>query len=265
MGRAARRAAPWAPLLLLFCGAGGARQATLRAALVRGGASGAEALLANATGRRGRHGAGRVAARDDGQPLCSCDCCNVAARRPDEVVANAAIKCAPSDDHGADLCGEQGLCSAAQDDRILRNTMEDQSVDYQRFCLFECKPAEGLASPIRTQCVDLELQDVSKVVDASGNPVDPAIVYARGPEPRAADAAVGDPSAPVAGPLPRLAPVAGAPAAGEAAALVAAGVAAGPGAAGEPLVPAGMEVVSTAYAGVVVGQQAAEAAEAARQ
>jgi len=262
MGRAARRAASWAPPLLLLCGAG---EATLRTAIARGSTSSAQALLANATGLRGRRGARRAAARDDGQPLCSCDCCSVAARRPDEIVASAAIKCAPSGDHGADLCGEQGLCSAAQDDRILRDTMEDQSVDYQRFCLFECKPAEGVESPVRTQCIDLELQDVGKVVDASGNPVDPAIVYAHGPELRAADMAVGDPPARIAGPLPRLAPAAGAAApAGQAASpgdpvapRAASLVAAGPGAADEPPVPAGMEVVSTGYAGVVVGQQAA--------
>lgn len=149
----------------------------------RGGALGSQVLLANASGRRGGGRSwGRALQSDDGQPVCSCDCCNVAQRRPDEVVANAGIKCAPSDEHSTDLCGEQGLCSPLADDRVLRDTLEDQSVDYQRFCLFECKPAEGLASPIRTQCVALEPPEMAKVVDSMGNPIDPAIIYSHGPE-----------------------------------------------------------------------------------
>lgn len=128
----------------------------------------------------------------DDQPTCSCDCCNVASRRPDEFVADASIKCVPSDDHPRDQCGE--FCSVASEDgnvvdHVLGQTAEDGSLDYQRFCFFECKPASGTVSLAGTQCLALEPDEAEKVVDHSGNAVDPAIVYAHpqfGPPPVAA-------------------------------------------------------------------------------
>lgn len=113
---------------------------------------------------------------DDDQPTCSCDCCNVASRRPDEFVDDASIKCVPSDDHPRDQCGE--FCSVAEEDHVLGQTAEDGSLDYQRFCFFECKPASGTVSLAGTQCLALDPNEAEKVVDHSGNAVDPAIVYA---------------------------------------------------------------------------------------
>mmetsp|Transcript_48788 Transcript_48788/g.136559 ORF Transcript_48788/g.136559 Transcript_48788/m.136559 type:complete len:311 (+) Transcript_48788:87-1019(+) len=111
------------------------------------------------------------------QPSCSCDCCDVVERRPDEIVDNVGVKCSPSEEHSEDVCGEQ--CAPAPGDQVLASNAEDAAVDYQRFCFFECKPAEGVASPVRTQCVALDEVDVRRVMDSTGNAMDPAPVYGR--------------------------------------------------------------------------------------
>lgn len=132
----------------------------------------------------------------DDQPTCSCDCCNVASRRPDEVVADASVKCVPSDDHPREQCGE--FCSVSSDDQVLAQAAEDKSLDYQRFCFFECKPASGTVSLAGTQCLALDSSEAEKVVDRSGNAVDPAIVYAHpqfGPRSQIAAAASRQPGA----------------------------------------------------------------------
>mmetsp|Transcript_76015 Transcript_76015/g.180880 ORF Transcript_76015/g.180880 Transcript_76015/m.180880 type:complete len:466 (-) Transcript_76015:52-1449(-) len=108
-------------------------------------------------------------------PACSCNCCNVAARRPDEVFAGASIKCSLSSDSQREACSHE--CVAPADDKILRFASE-QVLDHQRYCFFECKPAEGVKSPLQTQCIALEASEAKQVVDKDGNALDPAIVYA---------------------------------------------------------------------------------------
>jgi len=110
------------------------------------------------------------------EEACSCSCCDVVERRPDEVVDDARIKCAPSEEHSSEVCSDQ--CLSAENDRILR-TAEEQVLDYLRFCFFECKPAAGVLSPVSTQCVALDEADIPKVVDTSGNAIDPAVIYAK--------------------------------------------------------------------------------------
>eukprot|EP00928_Gymnodinium_smaydae_P070219 TRINITY_DN54110_c0_g1_i1.p1 TRINITY_DN54110_c0_g1~~TRINITY_DN54110_c0_g1_i1.p1 ORF type:complete len:361 (-),score=61.76 TRINITY_DN54110_c0_g1_i1:90-1172(-) len=131
--------------------------------------------LRGGSGRLGRRGL-RAAAREE-RPTCSCDCCDVVERRPDEVVNGVSIKCSPAAGHSEDVCGSE--CAPAQGDRILGEVAQDGGLDYQRFCFFECKPAEGVTSPVTTQCVALEDSDVRLILDPAGNALDPASVYAR--------------------------------------------------------------------------------------
>lgn len=112
---------------------------------------------------------------EDPPAFCSCDCCTVVSRRPDEIVAGASIKCSPSHDHGPDTCGEQ--CAITEDDRVLLSETEGDGLDYERFCFFECKPAAGLASAVGEQCLILDPRDAQNVVDKHGSATDPAFVY----------------------------------------------------------------------------------------
>lgn len=123
--------------------------------------------VAISTGIRGR-------SRDE--PDCSCDCCDVVERRPDEYVAGAGVKCAPSDQHSGDMCGE--MCLPRANDLALAASSQG-SVEYLRFCFFECKPAAGVESPVGTQCVVLEEAEQRQILDSQGNPSDPAILYDR--------------------------------------------------------------------------------------
>lgn len=106
-------------------------------------------------------------------PTCSCDCCDVTIRRPGEISFGAKVKCTPSSQHTEDMCGAQ--CSPAKEDKIL----QDDIVDMQRFCFFECKPAAGAGAPVSSQCVALADEEVSKVIDPAGNPIDPAFLYSQ--------------------------------------------------------------------------------------
>lgn len=110
-------------------------------------------------------------------PECNCNCCDTVERRPDEIVFGAATKCAPSETKPTDVCGEQ--CKPADDDKVLAPFAQDESLDYQRFCMFECKPAEGILAKPEEQCVALDKVDVTRMVDANGNVKDPAFLYAR--------------------------------------------------------------------------------------
>merc|ERR1719440_1553578 len=70
---------------------------------------------------------------DDGpQPACSCDCCDTVRRLPNEVSFGAGVKCSPSGEHSADMCGAQ--CAPSKDDKVL----QEDVVDLERFCFFEC-------------------------------------------------------------------------------------------------------------------------------
>jgi len=112
---------------------------------------------------------------DTPPPACSCDCCDVVARRPGEVAFGAGVKCSPNTDHSPEMCGLQ--CAPAQEDRVL----PEDVVDTQRFCFFECKPAAGTVAPENSQCVALAANEAARVIDPAGNPMDPAFLYGRAP------------------------------------------------------------------------------------
>eukprot|EP00746_Dinoflagellata_sp_MGD_P167906 gnl/MRDRNA2_/MRDRNA2_98889_c0_seq1.p1 gnl/MRDRNA2_/MRDRNA2_98889_c0~~gnl/MRDRNA2_/MRDRNA2_98889_c0_seq1.p1 ORF type:complete len:317 (-),score=96.26 gnl/MRDRNA2_/MRDRNA2_98889_c0_seq1:266-1216(-) len=103
---------------------------------------------------------------------CSCDCCNAVRRLPDESAAGVKVKCAPSHDHSSDMCANQ--CQPPAGDRLLY--VRGNVLDYQRYCFFECKPAEGPSAPVSTQCVALDFKDIEKTAD-HGHARDPAIIY----------------------------------------------------------------------------------------
>lgn len=151
------------------------------------GAAGGRSTRAIVAGRNAKEvGAD---ARDE-FPRCSCDCCNVAMRRPDELLAHAVdvhIKCIPSDEHGPEVCGEQ--CEPEDNDIVLGTSTQAAMLDSLRFCFFECTPADGVFARPQSQCVALEEDEVSHVVDAKGNAMDPALVYRRSQAAFAASAA----------------------------------------------------------------------------
>lgn len=113
---------------------------------------------------------------DDGpQPSCSCDCCDVVKRLPGEVQFGAGVKCVPSGEHSTDMCDAQ--CSPSKEDKVL----QEEVVDLERFCFFECKPAAGHAAPVNSQCVAFSEDEASKTIDQAGNAIDPAFLYGTAP------------------------------------------------------------------------------------
>merc|ERR1719311_1123887 len=105
------------------------------------------------------------------QPACSCDCCDVVRRIPGEIAAGASVKCSPNHQHSEDMCAAQ--CTTNDEDKVL----QDEVVDMQRFCFFECKPADGRNAPDQSQCVAFSAQEASQTIDPAGNPIDPAFLY----------------------------------------------------------------------------------------
>mmetsp|Transcript_62558 Transcript_62558/g.116320 ORF Transcript_62558/g.116320 Transcript_62558/m.116320 type:complete len:453 (+) Transcript_62558:107-1465(+) len=146
--------------------------------------------------KRGRD----VSDDDSALPPCSCNCCNVAPRRPDEVSAGVLVKCSANSvsDHSSDVC--QSQCMASNNDHIL-SFSSGQVLDHQRFCFFECKPAEGKHSPVHTQCIDLEEEEAKQAVDKNGDALDPAFLYEHAAAPKRA-ALLGKAPAPAAAMTP---------------------------------------------------------------
>eukprot|EP00746_Dinoflagellata_sp_MGD_P007010 gnl/MRDRNA2_/MRDRNA2_113855_c0_seq1.p1 gnl/MRDRNA2_/MRDRNA2_113855_c0~~gnl/MRDRNA2_/MRDRNA2_113855_c0_seq1.p1 ORF type:complete len:433 (-),score=124.71 gnl/MRDRNA2_/MRDRNA2_113855_c0_seq1:9-1307(-) len=137
-------------------------------------------LLLLRVGRGSDHGLSSTGSlqRDsdsDDLPTCTCDCCNTVQRRVDEVFMGVEIKCAPSSIRGPDLCPEQ--CTADETDKVLPTG--DDFLDYMRFCFFECKPVNGLQTPLEAECTPLTNDDLKYVMDATGNAHDPAIALVR--------------------------------------------------------------------------------------
>jgi len=126
----------------------------------------------------GRKLGSRAGGQDDDLPTCSCDCCDVSPRRPDEFSFGAVIKCAPSEQqHSTDVCQQQ--CTPVSEDPVLGEMATEGTLDMQRFCMFECKPAGGITSRLATQCVALNEVEESRVVGKDGNVKDPAFLYSR--------------------------------------------------------------------------------------
>lgn len=85
------------------------------------------------------------------------------------------IKCAPSTVRGPDMCPD--MCAADEGDKVLPTNQGN--LDYMRFCFFECKPVNGLQTPLEAECTPLSNDDLRYVMDATGNAHDPAIVLVK--------------------------------------------------------------------------------------
>lgn len=142
--------------------------------------------------------------RDSDEPLpsCTCDCCNTVQRRVDEVMLGVEIKCAPSSIRGPDMCPEE--CAADDGDKILPTNQGN--LDYMRFCFFECKPVNGMQTPLEAECTPLTNEDLKYVMDPTGNAHDPAIALVREAQ-AAAQAAIQKHSALLASKDPKLAKI----------------------------------------------------------
>jgi len=85
------------------------------------------------------------------------------------------VKCAPSNIRGPDMCPD--MCAADDADKVLPTNQGN--LDYMRFCFFECKPVNGLQTPLEAECTPLTKEDLQYVMDPTGNAHDPAIALAR--------------------------------------------------------------------------------------
>lgn len=124
-------------------------------------------------------GARRAAARSSGRaelPTCTCDCCDVTERHPDEYVAGVKVKCTPSTGHSADTCATE--CMPDPDDQLFQ-APATETIDSQRFCFYECRPSDGPISARGAQCVALDRVEIDRIKDHSGNAGDPALLYAQ--------------------------------------------------------------------------------------
>jgi hypothetical protein len=130
---------------------------------------------------RARSGLRRGGDDGDERPTCNCACCNVQRRRPDEVTNDVTVKCQPADQQGNEVCGD--ACSPRQDDHVLAAATgsegEGEPLIYANFCMFECKPVEGVAAAVMASCVDLDEADKVRIVGDDGNVKDPAFLYRR--------------------------------------------------------------------------------------
>jgi hypothetical protein len=107
---------------------------------------------------------------------CSCDCCQVSARRSDEKTKQTGVKCAVAET--STHCDTQ--CLPRSHDTILGLFAQDQVLDTTRFCFYECKPAAGRSAPVESACLSLEEQEASYLLDKDGNLMDPAALYEPG-------------------------------------------------------------------------------------
>lgn len=151
----------------------------LPAALAAWGTCRASAVLQLGAARLARAGTGRAVRAAGELPSCSCDCCDVTERRPDEVLAGVRVKCTPSHTHSSDVCGEQ--CSGSDGDPLLGDSAW-RGLDYQQFCFYECKPADGVMSFVGTQCIAFDVAELNRISDGHGNPRDPATLYSGQPQ-----------------------------------------------------------------------------------
>lgn len=148
----------------------------LLVAAVHSGVRGTSRQLRRTSDRRSG-----IAASED-PPICDCDCCEVAPRRDDEVVDGVRLKCGPSEKHSADMCPEE--CMTRDGDQILGPSAAagGGGLQYIRFCFYECRPLSGARSPVASECIDLDDEEVRMVTaDGSGDPRDPAVVLAAAP------------------------------------------------------------------------------------
>jgi len=106
-------------------------------------------------------------APDQANP-CSCNCCLVAERKPNEVATTPSgvtltRKCvAPPPAYQTEVCTAECIPSSA--DIVL--TASTKVMDYGRFCQFKCKPMTKIPG---TTCEGLQSQEIAQVFNMDGN------------------------------------------------------------------------------------------------
>lgn len=99
---------------------------------------------------------------------CACRRCSVQRRQPHElsVVANVSIKCAPSDVSPQNYAGQEDCYwrgTEGGESASVLSLGRGETVDLLRFCFSECKPVEGLTSPLNSGCAKADGEDVAKL------------------------------------------------------------------------------------------------------
>lgn len=103
---------------------------------------------------------------------CSCDCCAVGQRLPSEVVNGFDLKCSlKPQEVGVCAVAIGDTCSNLSPSRVITTST---SLDYARFCFFECKVPQGMNSELGSTCAELTDQEtqIVKSQSVAGNAVD---------------------------------------------------------------------------------------------
>eukprot|EP00747_Dinoflagellata_sp_TGD_P163733 gnl/TRDRNA2_/TRDRNA2_182735_c0_seq1.p1 gnl/TRDRNA2_/TRDRNA2_182735_c0~~gnl/TRDRNA2_/TRDRNA2_182735_c0_seq1.p1 ORF type:complete len:501 (+),score=83.50 gnl/TRDRNA2_/TRDRNA2_182735_c0_seq1:83-1504(+) len=104
---------------------------------------------------------------------CSCDCCQVEERLPDEVVQLAndvslRYKCSrtgdPSDGMFTTRCPE--ACQMGNNPSIIATAKGHIQVDYPRFCRYKCKPT---LPSVGSQCRRLNITETEMLIEPTRN------------------------------------------------------------------------------------------------
>jgi len=134
-----------------------------------------------------------VASATAGMGECSCDCCQVTARHPSQMVGGTDTQCAVM---SLDAQGRPSdACPDSCDNSDLTSTVvssDSGAMQYSRYCLMTCLPAE--ADKIGSECRKVTTEEQAQLLTAGGNGKDPASILT--PATVAPPAELVDPNAP---------------------------------------------------------------------
>jgi hypothetical protein len=126
---------------------------------------------------------------DPGDSKCSCDCCQVSARRETQQVNGAKEVCSTGADPNAPgTC--PNTCLVDAENSAITNDGDGQ-IDTSRYCMMNCLPADNA---IGGKCRSLTDEEQAQLVTEGGNGQDPAAVLV--PTTTAAPDVLKDPEAP---------------------------------------------------------------------
>lgn len=108
----------------------------------------------------------------EGKVPCSCDCCQVVSRAPNEVVQlssqqSVSHKCdylaPPEGDSTQDQC--PATCQEQQGQTVITSSSSGD-LDYRRYCTYQCLPVENIAG---SDCTILSAEQLEAATTAGGN------------------------------------------------------------------------------------------------
>lgn len=134
-----------------------------------------------------------VAQATAGMGECSCDCCQVTARHPSQMVGGTDTACAvmSTDAQGrpSDACPDHCMNSDLTSTVV---SSDSGSMQYERYCLMTCLPEE--ADKIGSACRKVTTEEQAQLLTSGGNGKDPASILT--PATAAPPAELVDPNAP---------------------------------------------------------------------